>query len=249
VGNTVRQTVVNPLDPDELPSVTFNYTGNWFSIGYRTTGPGSTVDVYVDNQLLGTITDPGGPGGAPATWESRSAGLESDRTHNVRMVVTDGTFQIDSIGARRQAIITPSMGVVQESNAVITYNTSFGAWTTTTAKSVGGYTFQGSTAKHATTTGANLSFVMNGTGFLLYTSIGPSQDAWEVTVDGIVYPVTVMDVTVNYIDLYIATPRFRPFVYAITGLTPGIHTIKLTKVAGAGPGTGSVDFDAVRVFP
>ncbi|MEO8611539.1 MAG: S8 family serine peptidase [Chloroflexota bacterium] len=238
-GNTIRQA------SDAGSSVSFNYTGNWFMVGYRMTAIGSTVDVYEDNQFVGTISDPGGSAGViPFPWQDLY--LRSDRTHSVRLVVTSGTFELDSVGARRQIVITPSTGLIQETNAAIRYNTFFGAWTTTSVHSVGGAGFQGGTAKRATNAGANLTFYVNGTGFMLYTSQGPLQDGWDIYVDGSVTPYSLIldDISVNFIDLF-SPYRFHPFAYAVTGLGAGIHTINLVKHSAA----GSVDFDAVRAFP
>jgi subtilisin family serine protease len=262
LGNTLRQT------SDTDASISFKYTGNWFRVGYRTTVAGATVEVYQDNQWIGTITDLGGGGGVPVIWGDTSGIpdlVTSDRTHTVRLVVTSGTFELDAIGARRQVVITPSMGLVAETNAAIAYNNAYGAWTTYTVGSVGGYKFQGGSAKRASADGARLTFYTNGTGFILYTSLNPAASGWEMYVDGSLtpYDFTFQNTIYPFIDLSYGqlAYRFRPIAYAITGLTPGIHKIELRKwdcivytlPGGYGPRTCSatdyVDFDGVRVFP
>jgi hypothetical protein len=141
--------------------------------------------------------------------------------------------------------------MVQEANPAFRYS-ALSAWQnlTTTAISVGGFTPRGGSLKRTATDGTSITFYINGTGFILYTSVGSSTGCWETSVD---------DVVTDPIDT--ASPavqirRYRPLGYAISGLTPGIHRIQLTAdtncssiPGGPFPSTFPVDFDAVRVFP
>jgi hypothetical protein len=268
VGNTLRQV------SDAGAGVSFNYTGNWFLLKYRTTNVNTVVNVYQDNVLIATspLTYDGLTPNVYQTWQLPT--LASNRLHNVRLELVSGTFELDAVGARRQVVITPSMGLVAETNTAFAYNNAYGAWTTYSVGSTGGYKFQGGSAKRASTDGANLTFYMNGTGFMLYTSVAPPPNVfstlppisgWEIIVDGdelAPYEVTFQDVNYPYIDLGYAelAYRFRPIAYAITGLTPGIHTIELRKwecqvytipgyPARTCPAVDYVDFDGVRAFP
>jgi len=256
VGNTLRQS-----DGPEA-AVSFKYTGNFFCITYRNTPTAATVKVYEDGEFIQDITT--GTAIIYATWCDPF--LRSDRTHDVRLEVMSGTFELDAVAARRQIVITPSMGIVQETSPAIFYDTAFGAWLNLTRRSMGGYVFQGGAARSTTVDGARLKFYMNGTGFILYTSVDPINSGWEVYVDGVLRPVTLQGNPYPFIDLGYPelAYRFRPFAYAITGLSPGIHAIELRKwncfvytLPGGSPPyaprpcltTDYVDFDGVRVFP
>ena len=224
--------------------------------------PGSEVEVYHDGILIDTVVT-----GVEQNWSlltQPGLGVASDRLHNVRLELVTGTFELDAVGARRQVFITPTMGLVAETNAAFAYNSAFGAWTTYSLGSPGGYRFQGNSARRASSDGARLTFYMNGTGFMLYTSLNPAASGWEIYVDGspTAYEVTFQDIDYNYIDLGYSdlAYRFRPIAYAITGLTPGIHKIELRKWACTVytiPGypdrvcsaTDYVDFDGIRAFP
>lgn len=224
-------------------SVHFNFTGNWFCFSYAQRPDGGLVDVYVDDLYQGFVDT---FGSTSYGWIACSS-LLAEGTHRVELVQISAftAFELDSVWARRQTVLTPSMGVVQESNAAITYQTAYGPWYNTVAGSLGGYKFQGGAAKWTNSNGGRLYFYINGTGFILYTSVGPLNGDWEVYVDGVLWNVLVSGASYPYIDLN--NFRFRPMGYGITNLSPGQHHIELRAI-NIGPG-GFVDFDGVRVFP
>ncbi len=222
-------------------SATFQFTGNWFCVGYVQHPAGGNVDVYLDGSFY-TSFNTSGALGYNYAWCS---GLLADQLHRVELRRASGEFRLDYVYPRRQTVITPTMGTVQENNAAIIYDTFYGSWLNFAGMSQGGYRYQGNAARYTSTNGARLRFYVNGTGFILYTSVGPTAGDWEVYVDGVLFPVTYQGVSYNYINLY--NGRFRPMGYGITGLTPGLHMIELRAVSI--PGGGYVDFDAVRVFP
>ncbi|MCB9454326.1 MAG: hypothetical protein H6672_23065, partial [Anaerolineaceae bacterium] len=146
-----------------------------------------------------------------------------------------GTFDLDFVNPRQYRTITFDRRVVQENDPSITPSAGQWAYSSITA-SPGGYRPNGGRQIWTNVSGASLNFWINGTGFLLYTSVGPSVGDWNVYVDGALY---------TTVDLYNA--RWRPMAYGIDGLTPGFHYIELVAI-NASPGV-NVYFDGVRAFP
>jgi subtilisin family serine protease len=231
--NTTRSTT------DSQAVASFDFTGNWFCIGYKQQTGGGDVDVFVDNVYFDTFTTDG-PLGYGFQYCSP---VLTDRRHVVRLEPFGGPVELDFIHPQRQIVITPTMGLVQETNAAIRYEIAFGNWFTVVGSSPGGYRFQGNSARYAVDEDARLSFYINGTGFILYTSVGPTTGDWEVYVDGVLWPIEFAGSSFNFIDLF--NSRFRPMGFGITNLPPGIHHIELRAVNMG----DFVDFDGVRVFP
>jgi hypothetical protein len=101
----------------------------------------------------------------------------------------------------------------------------------------------GGSLKYTLTDGARLGFWINGSGFILYTSVGPHEGLWEVYVDGVQWPFAIDGWDYDYIDLY--DWRLRPMGYGVINLGPGLHYIELR----ARIYYEEVAFDGVRVFP
>jgi hypothetical protein len=164
-------------------------------------------------------------------------------THKVELSVTGGTFELDYVQPKIYNTITPARGVVQETDAAMVYAN---IWTSVSGiKSGGGFLGQGSTMRRTVVDGASVTFTINGTGLVIYTSVGPDQGAWQVYVDGVLQIITLNDSTYIGIDLW--NSRFTPYAYALYNLPAGIHEIELVALTSSG--TYDVDFDAVRVFP
>jgi thermitase len=241
----------------------FKFAGNDLCIGYqRVLSSPFTANVYVDGTLLleplktETINDDGS-GSAFAAWcmEFKMHTLLADTLHYVQLVPLTGTFKLDYITPKRYVTLTPARGMVQETDASFRYSAPT-AWTllTTTAISVGGFAPRGGSLKRTSTDGTTITFYINGTGFILYTSVGASTGCWNMSVDDVA---PTLSTSIDLTSPPVAIRRYRPLGYGISGLTPGIHRIQLiadTDCQGVPnpPGAGGhypVDFDAVRVFP
>lgn len=253
-GRTSRTTT------DSSAAIDFSFTGNQVCIRYGRQPGGGTFDVVVNGQLLidDFSTDGAAGYGYEACTDPRALG---EGTHHVRILPSaapGAPVEIDGVLASRVPILTAAMGLVQENHAGFVYHTSFGVWNTDcVSRSPGGYRYQGGCARWTMVNGARVGFYMQGTGFILYTSVGPSAGDWEIWIDGVRYQPVYQGTLYDYYEL--ANFRFRPFGLGITNLTPGIHYVELRKVAYSPPYNGApesstapnvfVDLDGVRVFP
>lgn len=236
--------------------VSFKILSNDLCVGYKR--PNLPLNIYIDGASTPTWTiaeDSVGTGFTVWCIENKMHTLLADTIHYVRLVPQTGTtatnFTLDYIKPQRTVTLTPASGIVQEVNAAFRYSAA-GAWQnlTTAAISVGGFAPRGGSLKRTSIDGTTITFYINGTGFILYTSVGSSTGCWETSVDDVV--TDPIDTTSPAVQIR----RYRPLGYAISGLTPGIHRIQLTAdincssiPGGPFPSTYPVDFDAVRVFP
>lgn len=190
-------------------------------------------------------------------------------THHVRLLMTSGwPVELDYMYPSRYGLITAQDGVVQENDRRIVHtpwvysdpvvaNTS-SLWNRIQTQSPGGARPQGGYVKRASyflpppSVPPVVRFYMSGSGFIIYSSVGPSTGDLRVFVcepaDPVCSPVNIILGGVlqgQTIDLY--NNRARPFAYAVTGLGPGIHEIQIYASLTA-PGQ-YVDFDGVRIFP
>lgn len=239
---TDTTTTTRTLDANS--EVSFKFSGNDLCIGYQR--PNSDLQIYFDGTLFHTLPASGLTG--PATWcvDATNGQLLADITHYTRLVPSGGTFTLDYFKPQRYSTLTPARGIVQETDVSFRYS-AVSAWirtTTAVGSAIGGYKPQGGYLRYTSTDITTITFYINGTGFILYTAVGPLRGCWEMTVDGVAQP---------FIDLN--DVRDSPLGYGITGLNPGIHRIVLVAdtnlSSGCGPVGGPfiVDFDAVRVFP
>ncbi|MEO8612424.1 MAG: S8 family serine peptidase [Chloroflexota bacterium] len=240
--NTTRYT--SDLDA----SVSFDFTGNYFCVGYKQQPTGGQLIVYIDGagySFFGTD----GPLGY-ASYCTNSISILPDQRHSVRLAGMAGPFEIDYIQPMRQAVITPAMGLVQETNAAIYYDPFWGPWYLgTSVHSLGGYAAQGGSMRYTSYDNARLSFYINGTGLILYTAMGPSQGEWEVWIDGLQVDMQQYGFATSTINMYSSSlTRWRPLAYGITNLPAGVHRIEL-RARIDHVVEWDVDFDGVRVFP
>jgi hypothetical protein len=239
----------------------FKFTGNDLCFQYQR--PNSLLNVVVDGMSLATIAEDTTGGGSFTLWciETKLHKLLADTLHYAKLVAVDGTtvhtFTLDYVRPGRYNTITPARKLVQETDLSFRYGTPAN-WTTltTAAKSPGGFAPQGgalkATSQDETATDVTITFYINGTGFILYTAVGPSHGCWIISVDDVVQP--TVDLSDN-----LTLSRNSPLGYGVTNLVPGIHRIQLTADAncstspsappGGWPTNLEVDFDAIRVFP
>jgi hypothetical protein len=218
----------------------FSFNGNYFCIIYVQRPDGGNMDVFV-NGAYGFTISTSGPQAYKLSWCST---LYAEGIQRVRLVRTSGVIELDAVQPLKQIVITPGMGLVAETNTAFTYNLFYGPWANITGGSPGGYKFQGNAVRRTATSGARLTFWINGTGMILYTSIGPVQGQWEVYVDGVLQNFNLAGVSYPYINL--DGTRFSPIGYGIINLLPGQHVIELRAILA---GAEFADFDGIRVFP
>jgi len=237
---------------DDGSEVSFRFTGNDLCIGYQR--PNSALQIYFDGTLFYTLPADLVTNG-PASWclDANNGQLLADTTHYARLVPSGGSFTLDYLKPQRYRTIIPARGMVQETDTSLRYSVP-GDWvrlTSTTGASLGGYRPQGGYLRRTiSASDTNITFYINGTGFILYTGAGPSFGCWVITVD----TETPVAVHMNDLDAEFEL-RSGPMGYGVVGLDPGIHRVVLTadtdcsSIFGPGGDTLWVDFDAIRVFP
>ena len=235
---------------DAGSEASFQFSGNNLCIGYEL--PNAPFAVYIDGTSVGTIAENSvGLGFTVWCLENDEHVVTSDTLHYVQIVVGTGTtattLPLDYVKPMRYNILTAARRIVQETDPAFMYGTP-ADWIrlTSAANSPGGFRPQGGALMDTTIDNSTITFYINGTGFILYTAIGPSRGCWMTNVDG---------VDGEPIDLAVDNYHYRPLGYGISGLTPGIHRIQLTSdtdcssfFSGLDPDF-PVDFDAIRVFP
>lgn len=110
------------------------------------------------------------------------------------------------------ATIAPGIGVYQNNSAFLRYA---GTWTTASNASYSGGSIHTS---NATSASATLTFT--GTSVKWVALKGPTYGITYVYIDNI---------KVASVDLYSLTPGYKQIVFTKTGLTAGVHTIKLLR--------------------
>lgn len=260
---------------DVNAKVEFQFTGNVLCLGYLQEGGGANYSIYVDGYFVDTIVSNGTS--LLKTWCSNTsttaaAGRQVFFTglHSVQILrSTAGYIELDYIQPLTYNVITPVRGMVQESDPAISYT---GVWGTATgatfgptgaingiiptgAKSPGGYLPSGGSVRRTQGNGtARATFFINGTGLILYSSIGGAQGCAQIYVDGVLYQFQNGSTLENgiYLDL---NGRYRPFSFGVTNLPAGIHKIEAVSdsdCSSLGYSFTPVfyfDFDGVRVFP
>lgn len=268
-GGTTRAS----SDPDAR--VEFMFTGTHLCLGYLMQPGGGAFLVSIDGSIIDTINT-NNVTRIGAQWCSHTS---STAVGTGRMFFNGqhqavirrfgaGVLELDYFQPGVYNLLTPARGLVQENDAAISYA---GTWTTATgalvgpivspglpgAKSQGGFLPQGGAMRRSNQDGATATFFINGTGFILYSSVGPAQGCVQVLVNGAVQPILVNGVSRNALDLYLSTSpaRYRPMAYGFTDLPRGIHKVQLvvdSDCSVLGYGFSPIfytDIDGIRVFP
>jgi hypothetical protein len=227
---------------EEAASAIFFMRANQFCIGYNRVPGGGDVTIWLDDNK----TTPFAVISTASTMTENKdwcSDIIANDTHKVELSVTGGTFELDYVQPKIYNTITPARGVVQETDAAMVYDEALDWTSASGVKSDGGFLGQGSTMRRTIVDEASVTFTINGTGLVIYTTVGPDRGDWQVYVDGILQNITLNDNIYDSISLW--NSRFLPYAYALYNLPAGIHEIKLV----ARTFYGQVDFDAVRVFP
>lgn len=235
--------------------VSFKFAGNDLCVGYKQNA--GNLDVHIDGLYFTTISIPSSvPGFAKWCLDLNAKKLLVDGTHYARLVVPGGsTFTLDYVRSQRYATLTPTRALVPETNLSFRYSAPTDWVTQTTlGKSAGGYLPQGGSIKTTSTDNTSVSFYMSGTGFILYTGVGPIG-CMEIKIDNVVWDASPHPAYTG-LDLNDpATTRYTPLGYGFTGLTPGVHRIDLIADKDCSsigdPLAASLNFyfDGIRVFP
>lgn len=266
---------------DPSARVDFTFTGNILCIGYLAEPGGGSYNIIVDGLLVDTINSNNGVN-ALRNWCSHTSptavvgrqvfftGLH--RAEIVRTAAVAAYMELDYIQPMTYNLLTVTRGQVQQTDPAITYTGTWGTATGATvgptgasagfiptgAKSLGGYLPAGGSLRRSQQDGATAQFFMNGTGFVIYTSVGPAQSCMEVFVDNVRYQFTLGANVYDGIDLFVSGPtttRYRPFAFSVNDLAPGMHKVQLvvdSDCSSLGYGLSPifyVDIDAIRVFP
>lgn len=231
----------------------FSFTGNNFCIGYLgqpTGGSGSIVIKFYQggSATLSINTFSATPDAAMETCLVPTVSPIADGLHEVYIIWNTGTtFDLDYVRAERVVIVTPQRGQIQETDKAFTYTPAL--WARNTAKSIGGYAPRGGASIFAVNSGpaSDINFYTTGSGFVLYTAMGPSMGSWQIYVNGGLQNVFwngTPTTTINLSDF-----RYRPMAFVFTGLsTPSylINRVTLRPVVGVGQ---QVHFDGIRAIP
>jgi len=272
---------------DPTARVDFTFTGNILCIGYLAEPGGGSYNIIVDGLLVDTINSNNGVN-ALRSWCSHTSptavvgrqvfftGLH--RAEIVRTSAVSAYMELDYIQPMTYGLLTATRGQVQQTDPAITYTGLWGTATGATvgptgasfnyihpgAKSLGGYLPAGGSLRRSQQDGASAQFFMNGTGFVVYTGVGPGQGCMEVFVDNVRYQFTLGANVYNGIELYVgssaSTGRYRPFAFSVNDLSPGMHKVQLVVDSNCSsfgydlppynyPAVFYVDIDAIRVFP
>jgi C1A family cysteine protease len=98
-----------------------------------------------------------------------------------------------------------------------------GTWGTVSSSSA-----SGSSYTRSSSTGATAAFVFNGTGITLIATKGSGMGKADVSIDG---------GAATLVDLYdTAQAVYQQIVFTASGLTPGLHTLKITRDAASASG-------------
>ncbi len=217
-------------------SIRFTASASNICVIYNTHPTGGTFSISVNGVSYGNTSTLS----AGTTYRNRhclnqSAGYNPLLTgaRNLVQINVTGIVEFDAIEMVNFAILKPTQAYVTETNAGFFY---FGSWVTSPSRSLGGYTAQGGSARRPVNGSSSMSFFIEGSGFVLYTSRGPLAGGWSVYVDGVL---------VEAINT-LSSPRYSPIAVGITGLPPGNHYIELYPDLSPGE---ILDFDGIRVLP
>jgi subtilisin family serine protease len=218
----------------------FRFNGNGFCIGYA---DGDNVAITVDNAPYGSFNADGG-----GEWCSNrlSAGL-----HHVSVRQTGSFLALDYVFPWQAPVLSPASnrgGLVQETDKAFLYSydivngRAVSHWKPANGAPVvvprGIGRFQGS-ARRTLVDGATIQFWINGSGFVLYTSVQAYMGEYDIYVDGVFN---------RTLDLWNGqNDPWQPLALGITGLSPGLHKIELR--ADTNGNFAPVDFDGARVIP
>lgn len=203
--------------------VEYTFTGTGMDIiGPRAVG-GGTAEVKLDGQVVGTFDE------AATSYQPQrvvySARHLAPGTHTVRLTKTSGTYwQIDAF----RVVANP---VTHNDNAAaIAYA---GTWTHAANRGAGDY---GDDVTWTSANGATATIAFTGTGLTVRGPMSGSDGSASVKIDGI--PAGTVKAA------YSGTYKPQQAYWTVDHLTPGSHTVTVTKTGGT-----YLQIDSVTVVP
>ncbi|MGE5674701.1 MAG: S8 family serine peptidase [Mycobacterium leprae] len=162
-------------------------------------------------------------------------GLTNGTTYwlKVQAVDADGNVSVDS----NVVYAMPNTGAVssgyyEDNDSHITYLQAWGY--------TGGTNYSGQNLHYSNAAGAEATLVFSGTGIQWLALKSPYYGKIDVYIDG---------VKVATVDLYASSSQYQQVAYQVSGLTPGVHQIRLVRTGEKNPSASSyrIDVDAFRV--
>jgi hypothetical protein len=144
----------------------------------------------------------------------------TNMTFTQATVVTDGNWPAAAKSIMATAGLSPQpplTGRIDDDNLAIQYS---GAWSASGFRALGDYD---DGVHYAQTNGASASLTFTGSGITFYTETNVDEGTIGVSVDG---------VSKGTVNANTATRVAQVPLYSISGLSPGQHTITVTKQSG-----------------
>ena len=206
---------------DTSATATIQINGTAFRLRYTRFTNRGTLAVYVDGALVGSVSANGA-----LNWQTvfERRGL-SPGVHTVQIRHGGGGSVID-VDAIEVFNHIAGTGIYDDRHSNWVYS---GSWST--ASQDGPYD---RTITFTNDVSAQASIQINGTAFRLRYTRFTNRGRLAIRVDGVQVATQVATGALSW-----------QMVYEQTGLSPGVHTIEIQPVAGA----GLIDIDAIEVFP
>jgi subtilisin family serine protease len=206
---------------DTSATATIQINGTAFRLRYTRFTNRGTLAVYVDGALVGSVSANGA-----LNWQTvfERRGL-SPGVHTVQIRHGGGGSVID-VDAIEVFNHIAGTGIYDDRHSNWVYS---GNWST--ASQDGPYD---RTITFTNDVSAQASIQINGTAFRLRYTRFTNRGRLAIFVDGVQVATQVATGALSW-----------QMVYEQTGLSPGVHTIEIQPVAGA----GFIDIDAIEVFP
>jgi IPT/TIG domain len=211
---------------------------DWIAMKGPSTG---IADVYVDGSATKVATVDLRATSASYQQNVWSTGTLPDGYHTVKIVRSSASasgkyLTIDAVDIAGTLVPTTRT----EENATLAqslflWNPAFGSWTTGTTTSASGGTY-----RYINTAGASVTIAFTGSSIVLIAKKAPSYGNLTVTLDGVA----------KTVSLYSSTTAYKKTVYSSGFLTPGNHTLVITRAGTkSSSSTGyTIDIDAIDVI-
>ncbi|MFC5804095.1 hypothetical protein [Streptomyces formicae] len=217
-GDDVHWTTANGA------SFTYTFTGTGIDVIGPRSSSSRNFTVTVDGTLIGTFSQYAASG-YQAQAVLYSARHLAPGTHTIKVTKVDGTYlQLDALR------VVPTPRTLNDTDPAIGYG---GAWTHAAGRGVGDH---GDDVHWTTANGATATVTFTGTGIDVLGPMEPSDGTATVRLDG----TQVATIKATHNGAYSPQQHY----WGIRNLTPGTHTVQLTKTGGT-----YFQLDAVKIWP
>jgi hypothetical protein len=188
-------------------SASYTFTGTGVSVRTEKNSAGGNVEVYLDGTDKGTFS------GESATSEPQQvlysvSGL-TPGSHTIEIVKDSGSYMVlDGLDVTR---------TINDTDAAITYT---GRWSYSAGRGLGDYD---NDVHSSTVNGSSVTVTFYGSAISYLTEKYSDEGSIAVSLDG------TSEGTVN---AEAAARGSQQVLYSVSGLTPGLHTLTLTKESG-----------------